>query len=184
MRRRDLLRLALLLPAVLPLLGHTPYRQWQVYRRKHLLIGSHRVDEPTYPLGQRLAEVLARELPESRARVTRAPNAWRLASLIATDQLQVVLLSGTDAEALRDGRDGFESFGRTELRALFRFGPHWLITRPDFPGWQAYLVVEALAGHARELGGEPAAAHRDPPVPVHAGALAYARGEPPPERVE
>lgn len=180
MRRRELLRGAGLLAAAVLLSGHTPYRQWQIYRRKHLLIGTSKRDPPSYPLGQRIAGVLAAALPESRARVARAPHAWRLASLLTTDQLQVVLLSTADAAALRDGRDGFEAFGRTALRALFRFGDHWLITRADFPDRHAYLVVEALAEHGGALQGEPALSGEDAPVSVHPGAAAYARGAPPP----
>ena len=34
--------------------AHTPYRQWDVYRQKHLLIGTCRADPDSYPLGKRL----------------------------------------------------------------------------------------------------------------------------------
>jgi len=55
--------------------GHTPYKQWQVYRRKHLLIGANKAEPPTYELGKKIAALLLEELPESRARVARAPHA-------------------------------------------------------------------------------------------------------------
>lgn len=181
-RRRAALKIALGGAAWLLCGAHTPYGQWQVYRRRHLLVGTSKADAPTYPLGQRIVEVLASRLPESSARVTRGPNAWRLASLITSGQLELVLLSTSDVAALRDGRSPFEAFGATRLCALFAFGAHWLVCRPDFPERHAYLVVETLATHWEAPPGEtpdPARA----PVPVHPGALAYLRGEPLPAPV-
>jgi hypothetical protein len=186
MRRRTALKLGLAGAAWLLGSAHTPYGQWQVYRRRHLMIGTSKADLPTYPLGQRIAEVLATYLPESSARVTRGPDAWRLASLITSGQLEVILLSTQDASALRDGRSPFEAFGATRLLSLFAFGDHggdqggghWLVCRPHFPDRHAYLVVETLTTH-----GDPTLGGRTPdpatgPVPVHPGALAYLRGDP------
>jgi TRAP-type uncharacterized transport system substrate-binding protein len=178
MRRRTALKLGLAGAAWLLCGAHTPYGQWQVYRRRHLMIGTSRADAPTYPLGQRVAEVLATHLPESSARVTRGPDAWRLASLITSGQIEVILLSADHVLALRDGQAPFEAFGATRLCSLFVFGDHWLVCRPDFPDRHAYLVVETLAIH-----GDPTLGGRTPdpvasPVPIHPGALAYLRGDP------
>ena len=183
MRRRSVLRLAGLLGVVLVTGGHTPYRQWQVYRRRHLLIGTSRSDPPSYALGKRIVEVLLEHLPESSARVTRGPDPWRLASLLTTAQLDVVLLSEDDASALRDGHPPFEAFGPTELRALFRAGDHLLITRPDFPDRHAWRVAGTLTTQASLLP-EAAPAGPEEPVPVHPGALAFAAGEPLPAGTE
>ncbi|HSA80313.1 MAG TPA: hypothetical protein VLE23_05790 [Geminicoccaceae bacterium] len=178
MRRRTALKLGLAGAAWLLGGAHTPYGQWQVYRRRHLMIGTSKADAPSYPLGRRVAEVLATHLPESSARVTRGPDAWRLASLITSGQLEVILLSTEHVLALRDGQAPFEAFGATRLSSLFIFGDHWLVCRPDFPGRHAYLVVETLATHgAMTIGGrvpDPAAS----PVPIHPGGLAYLRGDP------
>jgi len=72
-----------------PALAHTPYKQWVVYRRKHLLIGCHRQDPGTYVLAQRLVKVLQTRLPDARARIARAPTAGRLASLLGTNTTPV-----------------------------------------------------------------------------------------------
>jgi hypothetical protein len=184
MRRRTALKLGLAGAAWLLCGAHTPYGQWQVYRRRHLMIGTSRADAPTYPLGQRVAEVLATYLPESSARVTRGPDAWRLASLLTSGQIEVVLLTTAALVALRDGSTPFEAFGATRLCSLVVFGgqggAHWLVCRPDFPDRHAYLVVETLAIHGDlTLGGrtpDPATS----PVPLHPGVLAYLRGEPVP----
>ena len=49
-----------------------PCRQWVVYRRKHLLVGTTRANPEGYRLGNELAATLVTELPSSRARLTRA----------------------------------------------------------------------------------------------------------------
>ena len=172
MHRRSILKTAAACGAWLLASGHTPYRQWAVYRRKHLLIGTNKADPPTYELGKKIAALLAEELPESRARVARAPHAWRLASLLTSDQMQLVLLGERDLLGLRDGRDGFEAFGPTLLRALYRFGDYWLVSRPDFPGEHASLVIRTLAEHGAGLAKRQGLPSKDEPVPPHPGALA------------
>jgi hypothetical protein len=179
MRRRALIRAGVLLCVSHALSAHTPYRQWQVYRQRHLVIGTSRADAPSYPLGKRIAFVLLEHLPQSSARVTRGPDPWRLASLLTTSQLDVVLLTADDAAALQDGRPPFEAFGATEMRALARLGSHLLVTRPDFPDRHAWLVAMTLMRHGDALGAEVQIAAGDV-VPAHPGALAYVSGTPEP----
>jgi TRAP-type uncharacterized transport system substrate-binding protein len=180
MRRRGFLQTGLATIAWLTGSAHTPYRQWQVYRQKHLLIGTSKTDAPTYPLGQKVAQVLANHLPESSARVTRGPDAWRLASLLTTGQLEVALLSKADVTALRDGRAPFDAFGPTDLNALFGFGDYVLVCRPDFPAHHAYQVVQTLSENAAGIPGAMSVDATASPVAIHAGARAYALGEPMP----
>jgi hypothetical protein len=180
MPRRAFLQVGLSATAWFAASGHTPYRQWQVYRRKHLLIGTSKADAPTYPLGQKIAEVLATYLPESSARVTRGPDPWRLASLLTTGQLEVALLAQADVAALRDGRAPFEAFGPTELNALFAFEGYLLVCRPDFPAHHAYQVVQTLSEHAELMAGARFVDATASPVAIHPGARAYAMGEPMP----
>ncbi|NIR30294.1 MAG: hypothetical protein GWN84_13485, partial [Gammaproteobacteria bacterium] len=78
--RRRLLKMGLAAAALVFATGHTPYRQWVVYRQRHLIIATNRADPPSHRLGVQMAAVLAAELPASRARVARAPNAARVAS--------------------------------------------------------------------------------------------------------
>jgi hypothetical protein len=72
--RRSALKLGLAGAGWLLCGAHTPYGQWQVYRRKHLMIGTSKADPPSYPLGRRIVEILVDYLPESSARVTRGPS--------------------------------------------------------------------------------------------------------------
>ena len=179
MNRRLLIALGLGGAALLLATGHTPYRQWVVYRKRRLLIGTSRADAPTYPLGQKVAETLASNLPESKARPSRAPDPWRLASLLGSAQLDVAILAAADAEAMREGRPPFAEFGGLPLVSLFAMGSYLLVSRDDFPARHAYLVARTLSEHGAYLSkAAPALAAR---IPLHPAAAAFARGEPVPE---
>ncbi len=160
-------------------LGHTPYRQWNVYRQRHLLIGTSRVDEPTYELGKQIVQILQAKLPSSSARVTRARTVYRLASLISTKQLQVVLLSASDTLQLANGEGPFTEFGGLSLRKLIRLGHHCLVVRDDFPDHHAWQIATTLADNQQRLPGVSTAVDQDP-VPLHRGASLAFRGSPAP----
>ena len=172
--RRAVLRGTLAVATLAAASGHTPYRQWSVYRQKHLLIGCCRADAPTYPLAKSIAAVLAEWLPESRSRVSRAPDQQRLASLITTGQLEVILFSKADARALNNGQDPFAKFGPSPLTALFRFGEYLLVSRPDFPDRHAWLVAKTLSERLADF--EAAAPANNVTLVRHPGATAYAAG--------
>jgi len=165
--------------------GHTPYRQWAVYRRRFLIVLTNKLDEPSFPLGKTLAAVLAKELPESKARVARAPHAQRIASLIGSKQMDVALLRREEAAAMLAGRAPFADYGAVPLRAIAGLGPFLLVSRDDFPDPHAYAVAETLSVHRDALRvpltpdkGDGGAA--DPVVPMHAGARAFFDGLPAP----
>ena len=143
--RRTMLAGAAALVAARPAFAHTPYRQWAVYRRKHLLIGTCRADPESYPLGKRLVSILAANLPDSKARVTRAPDQQRLASLITTEQLDLVLLRYEEAVALAAGKAPFGEFEPYPLRLVFEVDEHALVCGENFPDRHGWLVTRALA---------------------------------------
>ena len=158
--------------------GHTPYRQWMVYRQRHLLILTDRSDPPSYPLGKLVAAVLATHLPASKARVTRAPHTERIASLISSKQLDVALMSPPDAAALAAGLPPFEAYGPVALRTLIALNGYLLVCRDDFPARHAYAVTSTLDLHRDELPQAAAASAEPPAIPLHPGALAYFEGVP------
>jgi hypothetical protein len=174
-RRRALTALAAL--AVMPWLsGHTPYRQWKVYRQRHLLILSSRDDPPSDELAERFAATLRATLPASHAQVTRAPHVQRIASLISTRQIEVAVMQEGNSSALFHGQAPFAEFGPVPLRVLIQSSGYQFVSRDDFPDRHAYLVTEALS---RNLPGLQA--DLSPPangVPLHAGAIAFLRGDP------
>ena len=177
--RRALLAAALaagaLLVAARTLPAHTPYRQWKVYRQRHLMIGASREDPATYPKAKAIQAFLERHLPEASARVARARTRRRLADLLATDQIRIVLLSFEDAEALGQGRPPFRS--SVELRTLWRFGAHLMVVRPTFPPAHAWMLARAFAEHGAALAGSsPAPAPAA--VPLHQGVRIARDGGP------
>lgn len=171
--------------AVLPVLAsaggsaHTPYQQWVVYRRKHLLVGTCRTDPAGYELGKRLVSLLEHELPEAKARVARAPDQERLASLVTTGQISTILLRPDEARALRTGAAPFADYGPFALLALAVIEDHCLVSAEDFPGHHAWLVARALfTAHADRA---TRALLDDGRLPLHPGAQAFLAGAPMPE---
>ncbi len=167
--------------------AHTPYRQWTIYRKRHLIIVTSRTDGLSYPLGQRVAKVLAARLPTSKARVARAPDTARIASLISTQQMDVALMRREDADALMHGRAPFADRGPIPLRIIIGLGDHVLVCRDDFPDLHAYLLAETLSKHGDEIGlvvpiVPSDILPSDAGVPTHSGAAAYFAGRPPPPR--
>jgi hypothetical protein len=176
-RRRRLLAAIALLTVTGAGRAHTPYRQWVVYRRKHLLIGTTRADPNGYRVGKQLAQTLTVELPASQARVARARDARRLASLMSTGQLQTALLDAGQAAAMIAGHSPFEDTGPIDLHLLLTLDRHLFVAVVGFPDHHAWLVTRALdqAGY-----GAAAEAPMGAP-PLHPGSRAYVEGEPMPD---
>jgi hypothetical protein len=177
--RRTLLAGAACLLAARAGRAHTPYRQWDVYRRKHLLIGTCRADPQSYPLGQRLVSILAVGLPDSKARVTRAPNQMRLASLLTTGQLDLVVFEFGEAVALAGGNAPFAEFGPYPVRLVFEVDGYALVCGDEFPARHAWLVTRTLADQL-PVSKSLTASHASE-LAVHAGSRTFLAGGPQPE---
>lgn len=141
---------AILLAALLladPAASHTPYGQWVVYRKAHLLVGCHRADATACALARDAAAHLAQRLPASKARTARAPAATRLASLLATDQLDVAVLTPPEIAGMTAGDGVFSAYGAIDLTTLALFpSGHALVAHARFPDEHALLVSKALDG--------------------------------------
>ena len=179
--RRALLAAALAGAAVLvsgrAVLAHTPYRQWKIYRQRHLMIGASREDAATYPKAKEIQAFLETHLPEASARVARARTRRRLADLLETDQIRIVLLSIDDAIALGRGRSPFRS--PVAVRTLWRFGDHAMVVRPSFPATHAWMLARTFAENgAAPAGSSPTPAH--PEIPLHEGVRIARDGGPMP----
>ncbi|MFY9317477.1 MAG: hypothetical protein WAO95_18210 [Burkholderiales bacterium] len=148
-----------------------------MFRQRYLLITTSRDDPGADDLGERIAAVLAARLPESRAMVSRAPSVERIASLMTTGQADVAVLAAGSAQALYRGHPPLAEYGPFPLRVIVAAGQYRLVCGADFPRPHGYLLAEALADNE----GKPPLRVPDPDaagIPVHPGALAFARGEP------
>lgn len=175
-RRRAIKAIALAAGATL-LSGHTPYGQWVVYRKKHLLIGCHRADQQTYELAKQLVAILEDRLPKARARVARAPTAGRLASLLGTDQMDVAVLAWAEAAAMAKGQADFKPYGAIPLRLIAPVGEHALVAHERFPARHSWLVRAALSASPLIRGQAPSGPSR---IKLHPGSRAFVEGKPEP----
>lgn len=178
--RRGLWRLAAAALAAMVAGGHTPYGQWTVYRLRNLFLVAARTDPAAVALAEALAQGLARELPESQARMTRAADPVRVASLLATGQLDVAVVGRDEAALMREGGGAFAAVGPAPILALADLGGHLLVTVESFRPRHAYLLSEAVA-HLRAALPKAVAAGGALPVPEHPGAAAWRAGAPLPE---
>ncbi len=180
--RRAFLGQALLAGVWLLTSGHTPYNQWNLYRQKHLLILTSKSDPDGFALGQAIAETLVARLPSSGARVTRAPDLARVASLMSTKQLDIAVLGRQGARAMHDGASPFESYGAVALRVVANFDDYVLVSRDDFPALHGYQVAAALAGVGDHAGdGGVVATAGQPGLAMHDGAATFLSGGAAPE---
>lgn len=151
--------------------AHTPYRQWVVYRQRHLLIGAHRGDARTYALAQAIVAAMEKELPDARARVARGPRPQRIASLMGTGQLTLAVLASAEAERMASGAAPFEGHRPVPLRGLAELSDGYrLYATPELRPDHAWLVAQALEHSG--LGRRPSK-HALPP---HPGAAAFWTG--------
>ena len=185
MNRRQLLSLWAASAGWFVLSGHAPYRQWMVYRQSHLVILTSRDDPGADDLGEQVAAIVRRALPDSKAAVGRGPYVQRIASLISSRQAEVGVLSGPNALAMYRGEGPFRQFGAISLRVLVQNEAYRLVCRDDFLPQHGYLLAEALMEHALTKDGAalgltiPGRNAADAgEIPPHVGALAFAEGQP------
>ena len=180
MKRRHFL-LGSVSALALPAWAHSPYRQWRMLRQTHLLIHTHREDAPGDELGEQLAALLLRQLPDSRAMVARGRYLQRIASLLATAQAEVAVLNHADAWALFQGNEPLQEFGAVAVARLVETPTHQLVCRAAFSARHAYMVSGALLDARGELPLALPSADSTQRPPLHPGVLALERGEPLPE---
>jgi hypothetical protein len=181
MKRRLCLSLLSASAAVLLLGGHSPYRQWDAYRKARLVLLVSASDHTSVQLAHALVAIFSNRLPESRATYARARDMNDLVRLIASKQLEVALLRERDAHAIFTGAEPFADNGRVALRTLGALGEHLFVCLEEVPKAAAYMLVEALAERWRDL--DPALVRKasgpKPPhalrVPLHPGALEFYR---------
>jgi TRAP-type uncharacterized transport system substrate-binding protein len=182
LRRRQLTKVAAAVVAAVAVGAHTPYGQWTVYRLRNLFIVASGTDAQAANLARALAEGLSRELPESHARMTRATDSVRIASLLATEQLDVAVVSRGEAALMLAGTGVYREIGPVQVRAIASLGEHVLVTVQRFAARHAYLIAAAVEHLRVGLPIASASASARPlPVPDHPGAALFYNGNPLPD---
>ncbi len=169
--RRGFLRFLAAGGASVALAAHTPYGQWTVYRQRNLFIVASRTDQMALGLARLVVAGLARELPQARARITRATDPVRVASLLATGQLDVAVVARAEAQGMLAGSGEYRAVGPTPLRVIAALGEHALVTVEGLKERHAYLLARAVDHMRPEL---PAVSFGTvpPEIPEHPGARA------------
>ncbi|MCU0869202.1 MAG: hypothetical protein MUF30_06280 [Burkholderiales bacterium] len=177
-RRRFLLRSAGLATAWVGLSGHSPYRQWIVYRDTHLVVITSRDDPAGDALGDAIVAAVRARLPDSHAAVGRGPRVQRIASLLSTRQADIAVVERATAVAMARGTGPFDAYGPIALRTVVESDTHLLVCRADFLAAHAWLLAEALAGPDTALGLRVAAVADADAIAAHPGAVAWHEGRP------
>jgi hypothetical protein len=148
-----------------------PDGKWLIYRRYALFIVGQRDDEAAVAV----ADLLARVLPQSRARLARAADARRIGVLIGTNQQDVAVMETGDAEALFLAKAPFADIRGLPLRVLLSFGKQALVCRADFPNRYGFLLAQALVQNGEAMPMPPHAP--ETVIPMHPGSRAFFAGE-------
>ncbi len=143
-------------------------------RERYLLVHSTRSDPPGDELAEALVAVLQRVLPQANAMVSRTRDEKSVGALLTTGQAVLAVLRRRDAEDLYLGRAPFGGLDGRVLRCLLTVDSRMLATIDTFPRHHGWLVAASLLENRGAL---PIVVPRQSVVPVHAGALAYSRGE-------
>jgi hypothetical protein len=187
MQRRSFLSLGALASSavLLPMqfaMAHTPYRFWDVFRKRNMQILTSHDDYIGDETGDVWVATLREKLPLSRAMVSRTQYMTRMASLLKTDQVKIAVLSYQHAQQMSTGEPPFEEYAPLKLDILVDNGKYLLVTLPNLPLYHGYLVTTALMEAADKLQLINPGQGRFG-MAVHAGAQAHYRGEklsPPP----
>lgn len=146
--------------------AHSPYRQWDTFRKSRLIVFANARDERSQQVAQRLAERLEATLPDSRATWARAPDPLELVKLLNSHQADVILLTPLQANQARAGAGRFELVGEQPLHLLAREDGYLLLCLDEYPSELAWALAKALGGPAPT----------DESLPLHPGAAAHHEG--------
>jgi TRAP-type uncharacterized transport system substrate-binding protein len=163
------LRLLLIGGAALLLMGHSPYRQWSVFRAKHLIVVTDDASSNAFPLAEEVAAAIAARMPESKAMAAKAKSPSDVVKLLRSHQLQLGLLPVDDALEAFQQRGRYSQDGPVPLRTLAVLGTYLLVALEDYSKDKAQQIAKTLAEHRGNWSGKS-------PIPFHPGALEYYEG--------
>lgn len=157
-------------------IAHTPYRLWDIFRQQNLQILTSHADYTGDDLGEEWVVFLRKNLPLSRAMVSRALDMIRVASLLKTNQTKLAVLSYRHARLLFAGVAPFDQFSPLRLEVLIDNGKYLLVARPSLPLQHGFMITAALMKDAEKLQlVNPAKGKFG--MAVHAGSKAFFNGE-------
>jgi len=177
MDRWKILRLLLTGAAALVLMGHSPYRQWYVFRAKHLIVVTDGANPNAFPLAEEVATAIAARLPESKAMASKAKTPQDVVKLLRSHQLKLGLLPMDDAVEAYQQKGRFSQDAPVPLRTLAVLGTYLLVALEDYPRDKAQQIAKTLSEHPGSWSSpEKSLAQNKSPIPFHPGAQDYYEG--------
>src|SRR5262252_10712149 len=175
--RGSSLRSLLIGGVALLLMGHSPYRQWYVFRAKHLIVVTDDANPKAFPLAEEVAAAIAARLPESKPMAAKAKTPSDVVKLLRSHQLKLGLLPVDDALEAFQQRGKFSQDEPVALRTLAVLGTYLLVALEDYSKDKAQQIAKALAEHrgSWSIPDGPLAKGK-PPIPFHPGALEFYEG--------
>ena len=153
-----------------PILAHSPWGQYSVYRKKHLLVLSTRDDIESYPYSKLLVSAINRTAPRAEARPARARDLKRAYELLRSDQFQFALLSRHNIDAMRLAKGTFVGDSPVDLKTIYQFGRLEFVVRAEFPDNLVAIVANAIISNLDALPGAQMANDVLALDTLHAGA--------------
>ena len=150
--------------------AHTPYRQWKVVRKKHLLIYSNREDLRTDELAEQVNKVLKHFLPDAKSMVARGRNYKRIASILTTGQGMLALFKKDEAQKLFNGKYPYKGYSGQHIRLICQIDDYFLLSNTSFKNDHAILVYDTLIDHHSNT-----IKISDTPIPLHSALVKYER---------
>ncbi len=133
--------------------AHSPWGQYAVYRKKHLLVLSTRDDADSYSYSKLLVDAINKSAPEASARPARAINLERAYNLLRTDQFQFALLSRANIQSMRAATGTFAGRPSVDLKTIYQFDHLEFAVVADFPDELVAIVTDAVLSHIATLPG-------------------------------
>lgn len=161
---------------MVPALAHTPYAQWDVFRKRNLQVLTSHADLQGDEVGDEWVAILRDKLPLSRAMVSRAHDMPRVAALLKTNQSKLAVLSYMHARLMFTGSAPFEEYAPMPLEILVDDGKFLLVTWPDLPLHHGFLITATLMSEASKLHLQNSGKGKFG-MQLHAGARAFLNGE-------
>ena len=126
------------------LMAHAPWGQHQVYRQMHMLIMCSKKDSGAFKFTKFVVGYFKEHLPESKARVARAPHEDRIFALLKTDQIPLAILSYTLLDKIFKDKSQISKYLKEETRVLYFFPDMVLISNNHFSKKKSDIIYKSL----------------------------------------
>ncbi|MGL4576803.1 MAG: hypothetical protein ACRCV9_18590 [Burkholderiaceae bacterium] len=139
-----LLRIAAAGAACVVLSAHSPYGQWDAFRKARLIVFANAQDARSQTLAKAVAARIDAAEPASKATWARAPNAFEQLKLLDSHQADVILLTPAQAADAKAGQGAYAKLGAQPIKVLAVLEDYLLVSLDEYPQAHAWRIAKAL----------------------------------------